>query len=299
MAANPHRTRALRLQVGHRSVTGIGMERRRFGDIFYLCMSMSWPRLLLCYGLFFILINIFFAGLFALDPLAVVGQRPARWIDLMFFSVEVFGTVSFGGFQPSSAYGHVVASAEILCGIASYAFMTGLTFARFTRPTAEILFAHHPLVTLRDGQRMLVTRVANMRHNELSDVQAKCWLMINEIVDGKHLGRRIYRATLLRDDNPLLILSWSLYHVIDASSPLFGMDALEMERRDVNIAYIVSGHDEGFTQEIRARHFYQHEEIRWHHAYVDTVIESSPGQVHVDFSKFHHTRRLDPPSEIA
>ena len=297
MAASPHRTRAVRLQVGHSSVTGIGMERRRFGDVFYLCMSMSWPRLLGCYGLFFIVINIFFATLFALDPLAVIGRQPPTWLDLMFFSIEVFGTVSFGGFQPGSAYGHLLASAEILCGIASYAFMTGLTFARFTRPKAELLFAHHPVITRRDGQLMLVTRVANMRHNELSDVQAKCWMMINEIVDGKHLGRRVYRAALQRDDNPLVMLSWLLYHVIDESSPLFGMDAAEMERRDVNVAYIVIGHDEGFTQEIRARHFYHHEEIRWHHAYVDTVIQTSEGEVHVDFSKFHDTRPLEAPSE--
>ena len=293
MAASPHRTRAVRLQVGHRSVTGIGMERRRFGDIFYHCMSMSWPRLLGCYGLFFTLVNVFFASLFALDPLAVIGQQQVGWLDLMFFSIEVFGTVSFGGLRPGNAYGHVLASVEILCGIASYAFMTGLTFARFTRPKAELLFAHHPVITLRDGKPTLVTRVANMRHNELSDVQAKCWMMINEIVDGKHLGRRIYRAKLVRDDNPLLILSWLLYHVIDESSPLYGMDASEMERRDVNVAYIVIGHDEGFTQEIRARHFYQHEEIRWFHAYVDTVIETSPGQVHIDFGKFHETRPAD------
>ncbi len=295
MPSSPLRMRALRLQVGHNSVTGIGMERRRFGDIFYLCMSMSWPRLLVSYGVFFILINIFFASLFALDPLAVIGPRQPTWFDLIFFSVEVFGTVSFGGFQPSSAYGHLVASSEILFGIASYAFMTGLTFARFTRPKAELLFAHHPIITLREGKLTLATRVANMRHNELSDVQVKCWVLVNEIVDGKNLGRRLYRATLVRDDHPLLVLSWLIFHVIDAQSPLHGMSAAEMERRNVSLAYIVSGHDEGFAQEVRARHLYHHEEIRWHHAYVDTVLETGPGHVHVDFSKFHDTRPLDPP----
>ena len=87
-------------------------------------------------------------------------------------------------------------------GIASYAFMTGLTFARFTRPKAELLFADHPIITLRDGKLTLATRVANMRHNELSDVQVKCWVLVNEIVDGKNLGRRLYRATLVRNALP-------------------------------------------------------------------------------------------------
>ncbi len=274
-------------------MSGTGLARSRYGDVFHLCMSMSWPRLLACYGLFFLLVNVSFASLFALDAHAVIGQHSPDWWDLLFFSTEVFGTVSFGGFQPNSAYGHALASIEILFGIASYAFMTGLTFARFTRPKAELVFAHHPIIAMHQGKLTLITRVANIRHNYLSDVTVKFWVMANELADGKRTARRSYRGTLMRDDNPVLILSWLIYHVLDEDSPLRGMSAEDMQMVDVSLGYIVSGHDENFAQQVHARHFYSHEDIRWHHAYVDTVHDTSPDSIEVDFSKFHDTRPLD------
>lgn len=292
MPASSRRAPSVQIQVGHRSVSGTGLARSRFADPFHLFMSMSWPRLAACYGLFFLLVNVVFASLFALDSQAVIGQRAPDWWDLLFFSVEVFGTVSFGGFMPGSPYGHLLASAEILLGITSYAFMTGLTFARFTRPKAELVFAHHPIIAMHDGKLTLITRVANTRHNHLSDVSAKFWVIANEIVDGRQIARRSYRAQLVRDDNPLVILSWLVYHVIDEDSPLHGMSAADMQTHDVSLAYIINGHDENFAQQISARHFYHHDAIRWHHAYVDTVHETSPGHVEIDFSKFHDTRPL-------
>ena len=295
MPSSPRNAPAVKLQIGRRSVSGTGLVRSRYNDIFHMCMSLSWPRLLGCYGLLFVVINLVFAGLFWLDDGAVIGQHPPRWIDLFFFSTEVFGTVSFGGYQPGSAYGHAVASLEILFGIAGYAFMTGLTFARFTRPKAELMFAHHPIIAMHEGKLTLITRVANQRHNYLTDAHVKLWIIANEIVDGQHRGRRFFRASLLREDNPLLILSWLIYHVIDESSPLFGMTAADLERRAVDLAYIVSGDDQNFAQEVRARHVYEQETIRWHHAYADTVRETAPGQVEVDFSRFHETYPLEAP----
>ena len=128
----------LHLQIGQRQISGTRLERNVLHDISHLCMSASWPRLLLTYAAAFVVINLLFSGLYAIGADTVIGQRSPRYSDLLFFSVEVFGTVSFGGFQPGSVYGHVLASIEILLGIGSYAFMTGLTFARFTRAKADL-----------------------------------------------------------------------------------------------------------------------------------------------------------------
>lgn len=295
MPTQSRRAPTVSIQVGHRSVSGTGLARSRSRDVFHQCMSMSWPRLLGCYALFFVMVNTLFASLFALDAKAVVGQRIPDWWDLFFFSVEVFGTVSFGGFMPSSAYGHALASAEILLGITSYAFMTGLTFARFTRPTAELVFAAHPIITVHEGKPTLVTRVANTRHNHLSDVTVKFWVSVNEVINGKVVSRRTMRAPLLRDDSPLLILSWLVYHVIDERSPLHGLTERDLAALDVSLSYSITGHDQNYAQQVHAQHFYHHTDIRWRHAYVDTVYETDQGKVEIDFSKFHDTRPLDAP----
>ena len=156
------------------------------------------------------------------------------------------------------------------------------------------MVAAHPTTTIHEGKLPLITRAANTRHNYLCDVTVKFWVLANEVSAGKQLGRRFHRAVLTRDDNPLLILSWLVYHVIDEDSPLYGMTSADLETRDVSLAYIVSGYDENFEEQVHARHFYHCADIRWHHEFVDTVYEGSPGVIEVDFSKFHDTRPVEP-----
>jgi inward rectifier potassium channel len=40
----------------------------------------------------------------------------------------------------------VIAAVEIVCGIAFTAILTGVTFVRFSRPRAKLIFAQNPVV---------------------------------------------------------------------------------------------------------------------------------------------------------
>ena len=66
--------------------------------------------------------------------------------DAFFFSLETLATVGYGVMAPATIYGHVVASIEILSGMAFMAIMTGLVFVRFSRPRARIIYAANPVV---------------------------------------------------------------------------------------------------------------------------------------------------------
>lgn len=278
--------------VGDRRLTSSGLERNTAADFFHYCMAMSWPRLFAFYGAYFLITNVLFATLFHLGQGSVIGTRDPGYLDILFFSVQVFGTVSFGGWQPGSVYGHVIASIEIMLGILSYAFLTGLTFARFTRPKAELLFARNPVITLHNGKPTLMMRVANARRNYLTDAQAKLWIFANEEVDDggqKSRSRRFYRTALLRDDNPLFIAFWVLYHVIDETSPLHGLSAQDLQARGVQLSLIVSGHDENFSQEVRGRYLYEARDIRMNERFVDIVERFGEDNVHFNYGLFHDT----------
>ena len=51
--------------------------------------------------------------------------------------------------------------------------MTGLVFARFSRPRARFVFANQAVITDREGQRTLMVRMANARHNSISRASAR------------------------------------------------------------------------------------------------------------------------------
>lgn len=280
------------LYIANRLIVGSGLPREFWRDVFHYCMTLSWPRVFGGFLGVYLVVNLVFSLLYWLVDGAVVGVHAPRYSDLLFFSFRVFGTASFGGFLPGNLYGEVVATTEIVIGIISYAMMTGLAVARFTRPQAQVLFARHPVIRDQDGQRMLAVRIANTRHNFMSDTHAKMWLIAaDEPPPGASVSptRRFHRLPLVRDDNPIFALSWTLFHVIDPSSPLHGLNATDLARRTALIAVIVNGHDEDYAQDVRARHLYENAEIRWDHDFVNIFGDSGGDVVHVDYSRFHDT----------
>ena len=76
--------------------------------------------------------------------------RAASWTCL-YFSIETLATVGYGDMHPQSDYGHLVATVEIFTGMSFLAVMTGLVFARFSRPRARFVFARFPIVAQHEG----------------------------------------------------------------------------------------------------------------------------------------------------
>ena len=50
-------------------------------------------------------------------------------------------TIGYGGAIPTSLYGELIATLESLVGLVFTALSTGMTFARLSRPTAQIVFS--------------------------------------------------------------------------------------------------------------------------------------------------------------
>jgi hypothetical protein len=59
--------------------------------------------------------------------------------------------------------GRVVAATEIPCGLPFTAILTGLTFVRFSRPRARLVFAANPVVAMHNGKPTLMVRIGNRR----------------------------------------------------------------------------------------------------------------------------------------
>jgi inward rectifier potassium channel len=87
-------------------------------------------------------------------------------------------------------------------------------------------------------------------------------------------------------------LSWSLFHRVDASSPLYGLTAADLARDGAGLMLLINGFDETYGQDIRARHYYEHEDLRWNHRYSDIFSRPAQGPELVDFGKFHEVEPM-------
>jgi len=269
-----------------------GLPHRPWQDLYHLFMTMSWPRLFGSYAGVFALFNLVFAALYDLQPGDVANLNPGGYWGRFFFSVETLATVGYGDMHPQTVYAHIIASVEIFFGLMGLALITGMMFARFSRPTARILFARHAVVRQFDGRPTLMLRAANERQNVIMEASAQLRLIRDELtVEGARI-RRIYDLPLRRSEQPMFIFGWTLLHVIDEASPLSGIDAESFAGSKAYLLLTIGGIDETTGQTLMSRQEYFPAAIHWDHAFVDIFTSGEDGIDRFDYAKFHDVEPL-------
>lgn len=278
--------RTRRVNLGGRDIITEGLRDRAWMDFYHRAMTASWWMFFAGTLGTFMALNLLFAGLYSLGDRPVSNTSPGSLLDLFFFSVETLATVGYGDMHPQTFYAHVVSTTEIFVGMTLIAVMTGLIFARFSRPQARFLFAQKVVVGQQDGAPTLMIRLANARGNTISGANARLWLLVTEFTHEGQRFRRFRELTLERNENPIFALSWTIFHKIDAESPLANADAASLEAQDSLLLLTVTGHDEQSTQELKARMTYLHGDIAWDHRYED-MVTLEQGRTRIDFTKMH------------
>jgi inward rectifier potassium channel len=288
------RRKRRQITIGDRQVITHGLPRRFWQDLYHLSMTIGWPTLFAVLAAFFFTLNLFFGSLYTLAPGSVANLNPPGFWGGFFFSVETSATVGFGDMHPQTTYGHVVASIEIFCSIVSIALITGVMFARFSRPRARILFARPAVVRPMDGQPTLMLRAANARQNVIVEAEAHLRLLRNEVTSEGFKIRRIRDLALVREQSPVFVLSWTLMHVIDETSPLAGETHDSLVAAQGQLVLTISGTDETTGQTVMARTLYMPHWLHWNHAFHDILGVDEDGHEVVDYTHFDDIAPVPP-----
>ena len=278
--------RATRRRIGTLPVARLHREKQ-WRDVYHRMLTFSWPRFFGVMALWYVGVNVAFALLYMLDPNGVAEARPDAFSDHFFFSVQTMATIGYGVMHPQTLYANLVMTVETLAGLIFFAVLTGLIFARFSRPTARIMFSDVAVITLHNGVPTLMFRCANQRLNQILEAQIGVTVLRDETSAEGRVLRRFHDLHLVRQRTPVFALTWTVMHPIDAASPLHGLTHADMLTEELEIVVVLSGVDETFAQPIQARHSYLAEEILWGHNFVDIVIELDDGRPAIDYSAFH------------
>jgi inward rectifier potassium channel len=286
---NERISKARVVRFGNREIITEGLQLSFWADISHRCMTASWPSFIGGAALVFIAFNAVFAVFYWIGDQPVSNVPGGAYIDYLYFSIETLSTAGYGDMHPQTHYGHFIATVELFTGIFSMSLMTGLIFARFSRPNARLLFANHPVISNHEDKPTLMVRFANERHNIIGNATAKLWLLQNIVSKEGQSLRRFYELPLMRNEHPALALSWTLYHVLDEESPLYGLDAGDYGDLGVSLVVVVTGYDVVAAQAVHARRSYDHTDIRFGQRYVDILDTSEDGRIRIDYSRFHET----------
>src|SRR3989442_16003390 len=184
---------------------------------------MSWGRYFGLVIAVYLVVNTFFAAAYTLcgpGALEIAGPRMATFAEAYFFSVQTLATIGYGRIAPVGMAANVLVTLESLVGLLGLALATGLLFARFSRPIADIVFSRDAIVAPYRGIRAFEFRIANRRSNEVLELQAE---VLFSQLEGRDRVRRFYIMSLEREKVVFFPLSWTVVHPIDERSPLRGL----------------------------------------------------------------------------
>ncbi|HSP69883.1 MAG TPA: ion channel [Bryobacteraceae bacterium] len=267
------------------------------GSFYQHLVGMSWPRFLGLVALTYLLINLIFAALYV-----ALGPGALRTVDgdmglggfgvAFFFSVHTLTTVGYGDVYPLGLPANALAAFEAGLGLMGFALATGLLFARFSRPNAQLIFSDRMVIAPYGNGLSLQFRIANRRRNVLTDVQADMMLMTVEQDAQGQLRRNFVELKLERKKIFFLALTWTVVHPMDDASPLAGKTPADLERLQAEVLILIRGYDDSFTQVVNTRYSYRWEEIQWLARFTPAFDVAPGGHLVLDLGRIGATTNV-------
>lgn len=229
-------------------------------------LAISWSKFIFYVLLFYILENFFFASLYYL-----IGHENLRgaegisalekYRDCFFFSVQTITTVGYGHLAPSGWMMNIIAAIEALLGLLVFALITGLLFARFSRPDIKLLRSKNCLISPYRDITSLIFRIANTRHSHLIDAQVEVFIAYNKLDESGKTIRAFESLKLERRIINMFALSWNIVHPIDEESPFFSKEIEDFRNSSLEILVLFKAYDERISQQVHQKFSYTYEQI--------------------------------------
>ncbi len=267
-------------------------------NLYHFLLTMSWTEFLGLVLLLYFLSNVVFGLVYSslgAESLVDTSNDPTVSLFLrgFFFSVQTFATIGYGTIHPVGIIPNLLVTVESYYSLLANALITGLVFARFSRPTARIIFSENAVVAPYRGGQGFMFRLVNSRKNQLIELKAQ--VMFTRFVEKDGVAERKFDIlNLERERVSFLPLAWTLVHPIDDESPMKNLTAADFERLDAEVIIVISAMDETFAQTVHTRSSYKLKEIKFGYKFVSIYNEiKSDEPISIDVRKLSKVEKAE------
>lgn len=259
---------------------------------YHYLLTISWPRFFSIVVASFLSTNAIFAVIYAFAGDGALSGVHAhtlggRFVESFFFSVHTLATIGYGTIAPSTLTAHIIVTIETLIGLVGVAVIAGISFGRFSRPVARILFSRNAIIAPYRGGRAFMFRIVNQRSNQLVDVVARV-LLSRRKRDSVASDREFIQLALERDSVAFFPLAWTIVHPITKDSPLSEWTEQDFTECDVEFLVLLNGFEETFSQTVHTRSSYKAAEVVWGAQFRSMFNPTDEeGVISVDIRKLH------------
>lgn len=259
---------------------------------YHRLLTISWTSFYLVLAAGYLVLNAVFAELYLLcGPAGLAGEETGTSFQkAFFFSVHTFATIGYGNVIPGNLAANLVVTLESLIGLLLFAIATGLVFARFSRPVADILYSRFAVIGgYKDGLEAFKFRIVNRRQSQLVNVDAV--ITHSRFEDGPNgVQRKFYQLALERSRVVFFPLNWTVVHPIDARSPLAGWSGERLRAAEAEFYISLTAVDETFAQTVHSRSSYTMDDVKCGENY-RMMYSAVDGEFVIDLALLDATER--------
>lgn len=232
---------------------------------YHTLLSISKWKFLFIIFAFFIIVNLFFAGIYYFNGVEHLSgmntdSELRKFGEAFFFSAQTFTTVGYGRISPTGFGTSAIAAFEALIGLLSFALATGLFYGRFSRPKAYLKFSDNAIIAPYKNITALMLRVAPFKNTMLTDAEAK--LTLGMIVEENGMvTNKFFPLELEFDKASALTLNWTIVHPITENSPLYNFSAEDFANTNGEMIIFIKAFDDMFSNMVVTRSSYIFKEI--------------------------------------
>ncbi|XP_074647428.1 G protein-activated inward rectifier potassium channel 3-like isoform X2 [Tubulanus polymorphus] len=302
------------------SHTNIKKRRRRYlADIFTTLVDIKWRWNLLLFMMAFIASWLAFAMIWWLicfshgdlenwenDEWKPCVNQVHDFTSALLFSIETQHTIGYGSRHTTENCPEavLVMMMQSCCGVIIQALMTGLVFAKLSRPKKRaetLMFSKNAVICKRNGVMCLLFRVGDMRRSHIIEAHIRGALVKKQMTkEGEILPLEQIDIDFGFDEGrDRLFLVWPVIveHRITEESPFWEMSVEDLHREQFELIVILEGIVESTGMTTQARSSYLPGEIVWGHRFERLVtFQKENGEYQIDYSRFHATIPVDMPT---
>jgi inward rectifier potassium channel len=204
-------------------------------------MKFSVGAMTVTFFSLFVLLNLVFAAFFYSLENGCCGDRDDSFGDTFAFAVQTSTTVGYGVLSPVGKWSDFLMLLITYSNIVLTAIFSGLLFTKYVTPIINIQISDVLTLCNVNGVPCLSFRIGNAdgQENPLTDINVRLTYSYQIPYMDHKGGQKFFRQTetlhLLSSRQQGLKEVWTLRHILDESSPLFG---LNFEEHPANKIYV-------------------------------------------------------------
>lgn len=271
-----------------------GLKGSLVSDFYYRVMVASWMQFFAAAVLVYLSINAGFALVYYLSGDMILNARPGSFVDAYIFSFQTSTTIGYGYLLPKNGYAHAIVMVDVFSGLIFVAVLTGLVFARLAKPRASVMFSDNVVFTKHAGQDVLLVRLASGRkHSSIVNTRVNAAVVMVDATPDSKIDRRFFDLNLERDHIPIFSFTWTLIHIIDQHSPLFGLDQDALDERVVTLIVTLDGIEDIFAQTVHTHQVYDTKSFVFDKEFADLFSVHADGNLVIDYTRFNTLENID------